>query len=594
MDAGRSQLPPNRAQGSALESLGSWKEIAAYLKRDERTVRRWEKDGLPIHRHMHRKKASIYAFRSEIDEWWRRDRTRLEANQASSAPESRRSRRWIAAALLALPLAVLALNIGGVQERFLRLAGASGPASITLAVLPLKNFSADPAQDYYADGFTDALITELGKIARFHVVSFQSASRYRQTAKPLPEIARELQVDAVLEGSVLRSGDRVRITTKLFQAEPERQLLSESYEFDAHDIVAAQATVARDVAGRALVRLTPQEQAVLKTVRGVDPEAYEAYLLGRAYFSKDQVIAIKGKEYYEKAVAKDPSFAPAYAGLAELYAIWGWRLAKDPMASNADARLATRYWAQKTLALDSSRAEGHAALAWVSQQEWDWDAAERAYRRAIEVNPSYATARIWYTMYLYGMERFDEAVLQGQRAHQLDPASPLVNTMAGKALFYAGRTDEAFASWQRALELEPRYPLCIIAVAAGYVALAKHAQAIAVLDKGLADNPNNPFLLGVLAHVYGLLGQRAKALALIADLTRREARGEVMSAFTLVYAYAPVDRDRAFARLEKAAAENRDRVVWVKVDPLLGPLRSDPRFEDLVRRMNFPTKFASR
>jgi len=591
MDATKSQPPADRVHRS-VESLGSWKEIAAYLKRDERTVRRWEKEGLPVHRHMHKKQASVYAFRPELDAWWLRDRTRLEAAEPGTKQTRRRAWSGGLVGLAVVLVGLFGVNAFGLRDRWMALDNV--PASITLAVLPLKNLSGDSSQDYYADGLTEALITELGKIARFRVMSFQSAGRYRQTAKPLPEIARELQADVLLEGSVVRSGERVRITTKLFQAVPERQLLSESYEFDARDIVAVQATVARDVAGRALVKLTPQEQARLVTTRGVDPEAYEAYLLGRAYFSKDQAIAVKGREYYEKAVAKDPSFAPAYAGLAELYAIWGWRLAKDPMASNADARLATRQWAQKTLTLDSSRAEGHAALAWVSQQEWDWDTAERAYRRAIEVNPSYATARTWYTMYLYGMERFDEALVQARYAHQLDPGSPLVNTMAGKALFYAGRTDEAFAYWQRALELDPRYPLCVIAVAGGYVALDKHAQAIAVLDKGLMDNPKDSFLLGVLAHVYGLVGQRAKALELIADLTRREARGEIMAAFTLVYAYAPLDRDRAFARLEKAAAERRDRVVWVKIDPLLAPLRSDPRFQDLVRRMNFPTKIASR
>jgi TolB-like protein/Tfp pilus assembly protein PilF len=591
MEAGKSHSA-NGGDPSTSQSLGSWKEIAAYLKCDERTVRRWEKEGLPVHRHMHKKRASVYAYKLEIDVWWRRDRSRLEAAEGATKQTQRRA--WFGG-LLAVAVVFVGLfgvNAFGLRDRWT--GPDNGPASITLAVLPLKNLSGDSSQDYYADGLTEALITELGKIARFRVVSFQSARRYRQTTKPLPQIARELQVDALLEGSVVRSGDRVRITTKLFQAAPERQLLSESYEFDSRDIVVVQATVARDVAGRALVRLTPQEQARLVTTRGVDPEAYEAYLLGRAYFSKDQAIAVKGRQYYEKAVAKDPSFAPAYAGLAELYAIWGWRLAKDPMASNADSRLATRHWAQKTLALDSNRAEGHAALAWVSQQEWDWDAAERAYRRAIEVNPSYATARIWYTMYLYGMERFDEALVQARHAHQLDPGSPFVNTMAGKALFYAGRTDEAFVSWQRALELDPRYPLCVIAVAGGYVTLGKHAQAIAVLDKGLVDNPKDAFLLGVLAHVYGLLGHRAKALELVADLTRREARGEIMPAFTLLYAYAPVDRDRAIARLEKAATENRDRVVWVKVDPLLAPLRSDPRFQDVVRRMNFPTKIASR
>jgi tetratricopeptide (TPR) repeat protein len=287
-------------------------------------------------------------------------------------------------------------------------------------------------------------------------------------------------------------------------------------------------------------------------------------------------------------------YAPAYAGLAELYAMWGWRLAKNPMAGYADARLATRQWAEKALALDAGRAEAHAALAWVAQQEWDWQTAERGYRRAIEVNPSYAVARIWYAMYLYGMERFDEAVVHARHAQQLDPASTLVNTMAGRAFFLAGRLDEAMAAWQRALELDPKYPLCIVSLAGSYVTRGMHKEAIAVLDRGLIDNPREPFLLGALAHSYAQVGQRAKALALVAELARREKAGDILPPFAIIWGYAGLrDYDQALARLEKAADERRDRMVWMKIDPLLAPLRADPRFQDLVRRMNMPTKVAS-
>ena len=277
-------------------------------------------------------------------------------------------------ALGVLAIALLAVNAFSLRDRFF----AAGPASVALAVLPLKNLSGDASQDYYADGVSEALITELGKIGRLQVLSFQSMSRYRQTQKPLPEIARELGVDALLEGSVVRSGDRVRITVKLFQAAPERQLFSESYEFEARDVVAVQAEVARDVATRARIRLTPQEQARLATARRVDPEAYEAYLLGRAYFfSYIPGTPAKAKAYFEKSIAKDPTYAPAYASLAELYT---GRLWAFPVAARAQAR----QLAEKALALDDSLVEAHTALGRISQQEWDWAGAERAYRRAIE------------------------------------------------------------------------------------------------------------------------------------------------------------------------------------------------------------------
>ena len=503
-------------------------------------------------------------------------------------PSWTRRYRWQASllGLGALLFGLVALNAFGLREHLV--GPGNGRANVALAVLPLKNLSGDSSQDYYADGISEALITELGKIGRLQVLSFQSVSRYRQTPKPLPEIARELRVDAVLEGSMVRSGDRVRITAKLFQAVPERQLLSESYEFDARDVLTVQAEVARDVATRARVSLTSQEQARLARSRRVDPEAYQAYLLGRAYFSQSVAAApLRAKEYYEKAIAKDPTYAPAYAGLAELYAGQQWAL---PLGVRPQAR----QLAEKALALDDSLAEAHAALARVAQQEWDWPAAERAYRRAIEVNPSYAVARIWYAMYLYALERFDEAVVQAKHAQRLDPASSVVNTWAGSAYFYAGQVDQAMATWQRALELDPMYPHASLALATGYVKRGMYDQSIAVLEKALTYTPKEAFLLGALAHAYARAGRREEALKLVAELARREARAEILPPFAMIWAYAGLEeREEAFARLEKAHDERRGRIVWLKIDPRLAPLHNDPRFHDLVRRMNMPTKIAS-
>jgi len=329
MSVGKPQPPPERRVSPVSERLDSWKEIAAYLKRDGSTVRRWEKEGLPVHRLAHKKKATICAYTSEIDDWWKAGRARLEAAELAAAGRHRSRVWWAAAGLVVLGVAVgLGLNMAGVRDQLL---GRPVAGEITsIAVLPLKNLSGEPGQDYFADGMTEALITELGKIGRLQVLSFQSVSRYRQTQKPLPEIVRELRVDALLEGSLVRSGDRVRITAKLFQAAPERQLLSESFEFDARNVLAVQAEVARDIATRARIRLTPQEQARLATARVVDPEAYEAYLLGRAYFLQyGPGTPPKAKAYFEKSIAKDPNFAPAYASLAELLAgrLWAFPIA---------------------------------------------------------------------------------------------------------------------------------------------------------------------------------------------------------------------------------------------------------------------------
>ncbi len=568
--------------------LDSWKEIATYLKRDESTVRRWEKEGLPVHRRAHKRKASVYAYESEIGAWWNDGRTQLEVMERAAAGRRRRVMWGATAGLLLLGLG-LGLNVAGVRDRLLGRPVAGEVTSI--AVLPLKNLSGDPAQDYFAEGMTEALITELGKISSLQVLSYQSVIGYRQTAKPLPEIARELKVDALLEGSALRSGDRVRITANLVQATPERHLWAEAYEFDPRDVLAVQREVARGVASQIRVKLTPQEQARLTSSRPVDPKAYEAYLLGRAYFYKTRTPTslARAKEHLEKAIGRDPGYAPAYASLAELYIATSGRgvLTRGP----GDARLQARQWAEKALKLDDTLAEAHTALARVAQQEWDWAGAEREYRRAIELNPSYPLARIWYALYLDGMQRFEEAVAQAERAQQLDPASALINTWAGAAYFYAGRAEEAMASWQKALELDPGYSDASIVLARTYVTRGMYQRAIAELQKALILNARDSFILGALAHAYARAGQREEALKLVGELKRIETDRGSIPTFSFIWAYAGLqDKNQAFAWLERSYQERRDRMVWLNVDPLLDPLRSDPRFHDLVRRVGLPSK----
>ena len=574
------------------ERLDSWKKIAAYLKRDESTVRRWEKEGLPVHRHAHRKKASIYAYRSEIDDWWNVGRARLDAAEAVAAGPRRRGAWWAATGMVLLGVAIgLGWNVAGVRDRLLGWPLSGEIAS--MAVLPLKNLSGDPGQDYFADGMTEALINELGKISTLRAISYRSVSGYRETPQPSTQIARDLGVDALLEGAVVRSGDRVRITVNLVKAAPERHLWAETYEFGAQDVVAVQGKVARDVARQIRVKLTPQQQARLATTRRVDPEAYEAYLLGRAYFNKVPAGTSwrRAKEYFEKAIAKDPDFAPAYAGLAQLYARTRGSLARDPGANRVQAK----QWAEKALRLDDTLAETHTALGWVTFHEWDWAGAEREYRRAVELNSSYALARIWYAQYLYGTQRFEEAVIQAQAAQQLDPASLYVNTRAGAAYFLAGQVEQAMASWQKALELDPGYPDASIELARSYVTRGLHQDAISALQKALTFTDREPLVLGALAHAHARAGQRAEALKLVSELRRLDERvgpeDRNIPRFSFVWAYAGLgDKEQAFAWLEKAYQERRDLMTVLNVDPLVDPLRSDPRFQDLVRRVGLPSK----
>jgi len=586
MAVAKPQSPHEPFESPATEKLDSWKEIAAYLKRDESTVRRWEKEGLPVHRHTHKRKATVYAHKSEIDGWWNDGRARLEIIETPT-PHRRWAVTWWATAGLLLLAAGLGLNVVGVRDRLL---GRPVAGEITsIAVLPLKNLSGDPEQDYFADGMTEALITELGKISTLQVISHQSVLGYRQTGKPAPQIARELKVNALLEGTTLRSGDRVRITANLVQAVPERHLWAESYEFNQRDVIVVQGEVARGVAGQIRVKLMPQEQARLTSSRSVNPEAYEAYLLGRAYSYKARTRTnwTRAKEYFEKAIEKDPSYAPAYGSLALLYMGMRGSSTRDPR----DIRLQARQWAEKALMLDDTLAEAHSALARAAQQEWDWAGAEREYRRAIEFNPSYPVAHIWYAQYLWAMQRSEEAVAQAKRAQQLDPVSPYVNTWAGAAYFYAGRADEGMASMQKALELDPNFSDASLVLARAYLAQGMYQQAISELEKVRMLNGKESLVLGALAHVYARAGQREEALKLLGELKRIEAeeRGFVPP-FGIIWAYAGLgDKEQAFAWLERAYEERADRIVWLNSDPLLEPLRSDPRFLDLVRRVGLPT-----
>jgi serine/threonine-protein kinase len=495
-----------------------------------------------------------------------------------------------ASARLFLALGALMVCAAAVVPAVERTRGSDAPRITSLAVLPLKNLSGDPQQDYFADGTTEALINELGNIGALRVLSYHSAAAYRGTAKPLSRIAQELNAQAFLEGGVMQSGERVRITVRLVEALPEHQLWAESYEFDLRDVVAMQREVARDVASRIRVKVTEGERERLTRSAWVNSEAYQSYLLGRAYLARTPTSSThwaRAREYFEKAIEKDPGYAPAYAGLAELYMRNRGSVTKDPR----DARTEARRWAEKALRLDDSVAEAHNALGRMAQQEWDWATAEREYRRAIELNPTDPLPRVNYLMFLYAMLRSEEAVAEAERAQRLDPVSPLVNTWAGAAYFFAGRTEEAMASWEKALELDPAFPDASLVLARARVTEGKYGEAIAVLRKAATFHERNTLILGALAHAYARAGVRDEAMKLVSDLKRIESeeRGYV-SPFGLIWAHAALgEKDQAFAILEKSYEERRDRMVWLSVDPLLDPLRSDPRFGDLVRRVGLPS-----
>ncbi|MGH9364577.1 MAG: protein kinase domain-containing protein [Thermoanaerobaculia bacterium] len=505
-----------------------------------------------------------------------------------SLPVSRpRSILWLAPLGLVVLLAVLiAVNVGGLRER---LSTGGQPARIqSLAVLPLENLSRDTEQEYFADGMTEELISDLGKIRALRVISRTSAMRYKGTKKSMPEIARELNVDALVEGSVLRAGDRVRITAQLIHAATDRHLWSESYERDLKDVLALQSEVARAVAREVKIALTPQEQARFAEARPVDPEAHQLYLKGRYYVVKNtQEAAQKALECFQQAIDKDPAYAEAYAQLANSYAFLGYTgldvlPARETMPKAKAAVL-------KALELDDTLAEAHTALGLVRwAYDWDWAAAEKEFQRAIELNPGYATAHLRYGNYFCSLGRFDAAIAEDRRALELDPLSLVMNHVQGWPYHLSGRYDQAIERYRKTLEMDPNFARTHLRLGEVLAAKGLYREAIGEYEKFSALGGGSTIALALIGNARALAGERREALRTLEELTAESKRSYVPSFHFAIVHMGLGDKDQAFAWLDKAYEERSQFLVDLKFIPILDPLRSDPRFADLVRRVGLP------
>ncbi len=499
-------------------------------------------------------------------------------------PAPRRSWRTPAAilALAAVLAALFALDTGGVRTR---LFGKPAAARIqSIAVLPLDNLSKDPEQEYFADGMTDELISELAKIGALRVISRTSVMQYKKVKKPLPLIARELQVDALLEGAVVRSGDRVRVTANLVQASPERHLWAESYERDLRDILTLQSDLATAIAREIRVKLTPQEQQRLASTRPVNPEAYEAYLKGRYTWHQFTVQGFqKSIEYYEQAIRKDPGYAQPYSGLADSYVQLAGRLLppKEVMPKAKAAAL-------RALELDNKLAEGHSSLAYVLfYYEWDWEAADKEYERALQLNPGYPLLRSVHGFYLAARGRPEEGVAEVRRASELEPAG-FFSCGELRTLYYARRYDEAIEKYRRARELYPPGPSLCAWAGMPYEQKLRFEEAIALYRGTIPGLGAETLPTALLAHAYAQAGKRAEALKILDQLLAL-SRKRFVSPYDVSVVYLGLgEKDKAFAWLEKAVAERMGLLVYLKVDPIFDPLRSDPRFAELIRRVGIP------
>ena len=460
------------------------------------------------------------------------------------------------------------------------------PPVHSIAVLPLKNLSGNPGDEYFADGMTDELITNLAKISALRVTSYTSVSKYKTTSKPLPQVAQELQVDGIVEGSVLRSGDQVRITAQLIYAPRDQHLWAEEYQRYVRDVLYLQREVARDIAEQVRVTLTPNEQKRLATAGAVDPVAYESYLRGRSFWNqRSEASLLKAIDQFNKAIEADPGYAPAYSGLADCYTTLGYLSYLDPLDAFPRARDA----ATKALELDPSLAEAHTSLAYFNlYHAWNWAEAENEFKKAIELNPNYATAHDWYSYYLMAMGRFDDAWKEVNRAHELDPLSVTISTDIGFNYYYRRSYDEAINQLRATLSVSPKFPLAHLWLGRAYQQKKMYSEAIDEFNKTDAALPGWVVTIAGMGHAYGEWGHQAEAKQVLVRLNEM-AREKYVTPYGVALVYAGLgDKDQAFAWLNKAVAGRSHWLVWLNRDPRWDRIRSDPRFDDLQKRVGLP------
>ena len=592
---GEPSLNKTLSETPSERRLDSWKEIATYLGRDVTTVQRWERqEGMPVHRHLHHKRGSVYALSSELDAWRQGRKLRSEEEQElaleAAGPGARqttvpRGRRWLILGSSAVVLAAI-VSLAYFATR-MRAKDASRAKIRSLAVLPLQNLSGDPSQDYIADGMTEELTGRLSRIHGLRVISRTSTMHLKNTQLSVPEIARMLAVEAIVEGSLVQEGHEIRVHAQLIRAATDEHIWAGEYQREYQSILEVQEEVARNIVEQIQLNLTPEDRARLASKPPVDPEAYESYLRGRYYFNQRTEDALhKSIASFQQAIARDPAYAPAYSGLAEAYAMLGFRGGFPLKDALSDAKKA----ALKAIELDDTLAEPHASLAFIAETyEWDWPAAERQYKQALELNPGYAQAHNWYGGYLTYTGRFNEGVAEAMRARELDPLSlPLNNALAGR-LLAAGRYDEALRQVQTTLELDEHFAPAHQTLGWVYLHGGKQDDAIREFQNALelAGAADTDIQLD-LGFAYAVSGRPNEARRILANLKQLYQQGIVPATSLATLHGALGESNEAFVWLEKAYQERDPQLTYLKAGRRFEPLREDPRFGQLVRRVGLP------
>jgi len=492
------------------------------------------------------------------------------------APEQavplQRWRRWMAFGIGTLALATLLLAAS------LHLVPGGGKAIDSIAVLPFANASGEPNAEYLSDAITESLIDSLSQLPRVTIMSRNSVFRYKGREIDAQAAGRDLKVRAVLTGRVAQRGDNLSVSTELVNVRDNSHIWGGQYEGKLADILMVQEEVSREIAENLRLRLSGDEK---KRV-----EAYQFYLKGRSYWNKRTAEGLnKGIYYFQQAIEKDQNHPLAYAALADSYNM----LARYGALAPRDAFPKAEVAARKALALNDRLAEAHASLAFVKHRyEWDWSGAEAEFRRAIELNPNYAPAHQWYSSFLVAMGRTEESIAEAKQTRKLEPLSLIINSQLGWVFYLARQYPLAVEQCQMTLELDPNFFVARRYLGLAYEQEGLHDKAVAELQKAAVLSGGSPLTRAELAHGYAMSGRRAEARKVLEELRERSKR-EYISSYFVATIYAGLgSKDQAFAWLQKAFEDRADELVFLKADPRFDPLRSDPRFQDLLRRMNFP------
>jgi TolB-like protein/DNA-binding winged helix-turn-helix (wHTH) protein/Tfp pilus assembly protein PilF len=487
------------------------------------------------------------------------------------------------AALLVTAAALLMTSNGRWLDG---LKGTAAPPSIrSLAVLPLENLSGDPSQDYFADGITEELTTDLAKITALRVISHTSVMRYKDHKKSLPEIAAELRVDVVVEGAVLRSRERVRIEAQLIRASADEHMWAETYERDIGDILALEDEVAGDIAGKVRIKLAAIDPNRVAGVRSVRPEAYDQYLKGRYEWNKRNPAALtRALELFQQAVIKDPNYAAGYAGLADTYAILG--ASGYDLLSTSEAMEKAKAAALKAIEIDDTLSEAHSSLAFVTYSyDWNWHEGEKEFKKALALNPSNATAHQWYSEYLCALGRWRQSIAEAEAAVALDPHSLIIHENLARPYYYSHQFDKAIEYSKKTLDLDPHFAVSHLRLGRAFAAKGMYREAANEFQQFSELTGGSTLATASLANVRAHAGDRKAALRLASELNALTAYKHVPAYQLAIVNAGTGSADEAIRRLEEAYRERADFLLYLNNEPLFDGLRADSRFQDIERRI---------